>query len=360
MAAETLLLALAIAGAAHLLFWRWWLGAPGGEDELVEAVAADGWRLAMGRRRPRGQARITPVLLMHGIAMNRQALDFGVERWSLSAALSAGGLDCFALDLRGHGGSRRRAPGAEAGWTLDHYLSLDVPAALEAIERATGERRVLWVGHSQGALLGLAAAQRYPDRIAGVVALAPPVRLPVAAVEQRALGELARWRLLRPLSALVAPLSGWWQPRRAGLALQLGNMERPIYRRLLMNAIEELPPGVVSHFQRLAREQRIGSFDGSEDWDEGLGRCRQPALFVAAPRDGLAPRAGVEEGHARWGGEKSLLVAAPEVGHTDLVLGKRAPTELFPAVRDWLTARSPLRGAASARPAPGRDPAPGA
>jgi hypothetical protein len=31
------------------------------------------------------------------------------------------------------------------------------------------------------------------------------------------------------------------------------------------------------------------------------------------------------------------------VGHGDLVLGKRAPTELFPVVRDWLTARSPLR-----------------
>jgi len=35
---------------------------------------------------------------------------------------------------------------------------------------ASGERRVLWVGHSQGALLGLVAAQKYPDRIAGVVA----------------------------------------------------------------------------------------------------------------------------------------------------------------------------------------------
>ena len=346
MTAETLLLPLAIvtiATVAHLLFWRWWLHAPGGEDERLVAVAADGWRLQLWRRRPRGAPRITPVLLVHGIAMNHQALDFGVERWSLSAALSAGGLDCFALDLRGHGGSRRRPAGAEPTWTLDHYLSLDVPAALEAIERATGQRRVFFVGHSQGALLGLAAAQRYPDRIAGVVALAPPVRLPLAAMEHRALGALAHWRLLRPLAELVAPLSGWWQPRRAGLALQLANMERPVYRRLLMNAIEELPPGVVGHFHKLAREQRLGSFDGSEDWHGGLARCRQPALFVAAPRDGLAPQAGVEEAHARWGGEKTLLLAGPGVGHGDLLLGKQAPTELFPVVRDWITARSPLR-----------------
>jgi hypothetical protein len=111
----------------------------------------------------------------------------------------------------------------------------------------------------------------------------------------------------------------------------------------MMNAIEELPPGVVRHFLTLVGEDRLGSLQGHEDWREGLAACRQPALFVAAPRDGLAVQAGVEEGHARWGGEKALLVAAPEVGHGDLVLGKRAPTELFPVVRDWLTARSPLR-----------------
>ncbi len=334
---------LVLATAAHVLFWRWKLRAPGGQDELVEAVTADGWRLWMGRRRPKGAPRVTPVLLVHGVAMNRQALDFGVERWSLAAVLAAGGLDCFAIDLRGHGSSRRGPPGIDHEWTLDDYLALDIPAALDAVQRVTGQRRVLWVGHSQGALLGLVAAQKYPDRIAGVVALAPPIRLPRGPAEHRFLPGLVRWRLVRPLAQLVAPFAGWWQPRRAGLSIQLGNMERPVYRRLLMNAIEELPSGVVRHFVTLAGDGRLGSLDGREDWLEGLAGCRMPALFVAAPRDGLARLAGVEEGHARWGGEKTLLVAAPEVGHGDLVLGKRAPAELFPAVRDWLTARSPLR-----------------
>jgi pimeloyl-ACP methyl ester carboxylesterase len=337
---------LVLAAAAHVIFWRWKLAAPSRPDEVVEAVAADGWRLSLGRRRPRGPARTTPVLLVHGAAMNRQFFDFGVERQSLAATLSAAGLDCFALDLRGHGGSRR-PPSARAAdhpeWTLDEYLTLDIPAALDVIARITGERRVLWVGHSQGALLGLAAAQRYPDRIAGVVALAPPIRVPRGALEHRLLPQLARWRLFRPMAGLVAPFGGWWQPRRAGLSIQLGNMERYIYRRMLRNAIEDLPPGVVRHFTRLALEDRLGPYDGGEDWREGLSACRQPALFVAAPRDGLAPQAGVEEGHERWGGEKALHVAAPEVGHGDLVLGKRAPAELFPLVRDWLTARSPLR-----------------
>jgi pimeloyl-ACP methyl ester carboxylesterase len=349
MVAAIVLLSLVLAAVGHLLFWRWMLRAPGRPDQLIEAVAADGWRLQLARRRPKGAARRIPVLLVHGVAMNRQALDFGVERYSLAAVLAAAGLDCFAIDLRGHGGSRRRPAHGDEEWTLDDYLALDVPAALDAIEAATGERQVLWVGHSQGALLGLVAAQKYPDRIAGVVALAPPIRLPREPAEHRFLPGLARFRLFRPLAELAAPLAGWWQPGRAGLCIQLGNMERPIYRRLLMNAIEELPPGVVRHFMTLVGEGRLGSLDGHEDWLEGLAACRQPALFVAAPRDGLATLAGVEEGHARWGGEKTLLVAGPEVGHGDLILGKRAPAELFPVVRDWLTARSPLRpGGASA------------
>jgi pimeloyl-ACP methyl ester carboxylesterase len=334
---------LVLATAAHVLFWRWKLSAPTGEDEVVEAVTADGWRLRLGRRRPKGPPRRTPVLLLHGVAMNRQTLDFGVERYSLSAVLAEAGFDCFALDLRGHGGSRRGPPGADPGWTLDTYLARDVPAALDAVRAATGEPAVLWVGHSQGALLGLAAAQKYAERIAGVVALAPPIVLPLEPVKHRFLPQLASWRLFRPLAELVAPVAGWWQPRRAGLCIRLDDMERPIYRRLLMNAIEELPPGVVRHFVTLAQEGRLGSLDGREDWLAGLAGCRQPALFVAAPSDGLAPPASVGEGHARWGGEKSLWVAAPEVGHGDLVLGRRAPGELFPVVRDWLAARAPRR-----------------
>jgi pimeloyl-ACP methyl ester carboxylesterase len=337
LAAATL---LALATWAHLAFWRWKLGASPADDQRLEAVTADGWRLVLGRRRPVGPPRGAPVLLLHGVAMNRQALDFGVPSHSLAVALAAGGFDCFALDLRGHGDSRTPPPGAHQDWTLDEYLALDLPAALDAIRQATGQARAFVVGHSQGALLGLAAAQRYPERIAGVVALAPPIRLPREPAEHRFFPQLASWRLFRPLAALVAPVSGWWQPARAGLCIRLENMERPIYRRLLMNAIEELPPGVVRHFLGMVHQQRLGSFDGREDWLAGLARCRQPALFVAAPRDGLATPRSVEEGYARWGGEKTLLLAAPDVGHGDLILGRRAPLELFPAVRAWLEERA--------------------
>jgi pimeloyl-ACP methyl ester carboxylesterase len=331
---------LAVATVAHLLFWRWRLAAPGREDERHVATTSDGWRLLLGRRRPRGPARRAPVLLLHGIAMNRLALDFGDERHSLAAALAAAGLDCFALDLRGHGGSRP-GPGAPRDWTLDDYLALDLPAALDAVRALTGEPQALLVGHSQGALLALAAAARFPERVRGVVALAPPIRLaPRAPALLRALPALARLRLTRLGAQLVAPFAGLWQPAAAGLAIQRAEMERPVYRRLLANAIEDLPVGVVAQFADFAREDRFGSLDGAVDHRAGLAGCRQPALFVAAPEDGIAPPAVVAEACERWGGEKAMLVAPAGVGHTDLILGRRAPETLFPAVRDWLLAHA--------------------
>jgi pimeloyl-ACP methyl ester carboxylesterase len=332
---------LALATWAHLAFWRRRLALPGGAAERLTARTADGWTLTLARRRPApgAPARPWPVLLVHGIAMNRHALDFGGPPTSLAAALAAAGFDCFALDLRGHGDARPD-PGAPRDWSLDDYLELDVPAALEAVRGATGAARVLWVGHSQGALLGLAAAARRPAQVAGLVALAPPIRLDGAVPLVRRIPLLARLGLTRFLARVVAPWAGWWQPPAAGAALQLAEMERPTYRRMLMHVIEDLPRGVVAQFVDFVRRDRFGSRDGAHDYRALLAGCRQPALFVAAPEDGLAPPRVVEEAFARWGGGKALLVAPAGVGHTDLILGRRAPAWTFPAVRAWLEAHA--------------------
>ncbi|HEY6005847.1 MAG TPA: alpha/beta hydrolase, partial [Anaeromyxobacter sp.] len=77
--AALLALALGVLAALHWAFWRWKLAAPTQEDEVLSARTRDGWTLYLGRRRPRGAPRRPPVLLVHGIAMNRQAFDFGVE-----------------------------------------------------------------------------------------------------------------------------------------------------------------------------------------------------------------------------------------------------------------------------------------
>jgi hypothetical protein len=47
-----------------------------------------------------------------------------------------------------------------------------------------------------------------------------------------------------------------------------------------------------------------------------------------------------------WGGEKDVFIAgfdtgcSCDYGHTDILLGRSAPEEVFPRIRDWLVRRS--------------------
>jgi pimeloyl-ACP methyl ester carboxylesterase len=331
--------ALLVLAAAHVLFWRWKLAAPTREDEVLAAVTRDGWTLRLGRRLPRGAPRRPPVLLVHGIAMNRQAFDFGVERYSVAAFLSRAGFDCFALDLRGHGRSRR---GPSRRWNLDTYLREDLPAAFDAIRAATGEERVLYVGHSQGAILGMAACALHPARVAALVSLGGPAHFsaqPRLATLVK-LRHLGAGRFLRELARAAAPFSGGWHPALLELAINVRNVERPIYRRLLANAMEDLQPGVLEQFAAFVREDSFRSFDGAVDYRALLPACRQPALFVSGGRDGIAPPPVVEAAFRAWGGPKRLCRAGPDFGHADVLLGRSAPEVVFPAIRDFLLEHS--------------------
>jgi pimeloyl-ACP methyl ester carboxylesterase len=333
------LAALAVLTAAHVVFWRWKLAAPPHEDELLRAPTRDGWSLALGRRRPRAAPRLPPVLLVHGIAMNREAFDFGVERYSVAAHLSAAGFDCFALDLRGHGASRH-GPGRR--WTLDTYLAEDLPAAFDAIEAATGSREVLYVGHSQGAILGMAACALHPKRIRALVALAGPVHFDAQPrlsklVELRRLG---LGRHLRLLAWAAAPLAGTWRPPMVDLAINVRNIERPIYRRLLANAMDDLQPGVVDQFAACIRDDTFRSCDGQIDYRALFPDCRQPALFLAGEKDGIAPPAVVEAAFRRWGGPKRFQVLGHDYGHADVILGRNAPEVVYPVIREFLEEQS--------------------
>ncbi len=346
-------LPLALAGAAALLllasllhyaFWTWRLGLAPVEDELLYAPTRDGWKIALGHCRPRIAARCPAVLLLHGIAMNRQAFEFGDERHALAVHLARSGFDCFSIDHRGHGASRRglASPDAPRRWNLDTYLEQDIPAALDAIREASGAQRVLLVGHSQGAILGMAACQRFPDRIAGLVALAGPAHFDV----QERLRTLVGFRigplagLTRLAARMVAPFAGLWRPAWADLAINARNVDPRIYRRLLANGIENLEPGVLAQFATFIREDSFRSMDGKVDYRAGLERCEQPALFIAAEKDGIAPPSVVQAAYRRWGGPKRYVVFEQDYGHTDLLLGRGAPEVVYPVVREFLLAHS--------------------
>jgi pimeloyl-ACP methyl ester carboxylesterase len=347
----------ALATWAHYAFWTRRFALPGGEDETVFAETTDGWRLALARRLPRGARRALPVILCHGSAVNRGAMDFGLERWSLAAHLAAAGFECFAIDLRGHGTSHPARADAPTAWNFDDYVLRDVPAALDAVRAATGHDRVLWVGHSQGGLIGMAACELYPERIAGLVALGSPAFFASQDVLRLFVrfGFLLTGRLNRFAARCLAPFSGWWHPPVAEIAINGRNVERHVYRRILANVVENISPGVMREVGRWATSDAFASEDGSVDYRATLAQCRQPALFVAADGDLIAPPSIVERAAQAWGGTADVLriglasSACCDYGHSDLIFGRRAPEEVFPAIAAWLERQAPAAGTAEQR-----------
>ncbi len=155
--------------------------------EEIPVETDDGWRLVITRYRPRPQPfpqplRGVPLLLVHGYTQNRRAWSSG----EFDKTMLYFGADLYLLELRGHGKSgvaaqRRRArlEGRELprdidyGWDLDSYLLCDLPAAVDAVRRASGRDKIFYCGHSLGGILGYAYATLFDD-LMGLITIGSP------------------------------------------------------------------------------------------------------------------------------------------------------------------------------------------
>ncbi len=103
------------------------------------------------------------MLFLHGILGTPRHFDFLMP-------LIPSGWSKWALLLPGHGGSVRDF----AQSSMDKWKAA-VESAL--LELAKTHERVFIVGHSMGTLLAVYAAQKHPEMIGGIFALAMPLRI---------------------------------------------------------------------------------------------------------------------------------------------------------------------------------------
>ncbi|MGQ9849006.1 MAG: alpha/beta fold hydrolase [Aggregatilineaceae bacterium] len=94
-----------------------------------------------------------PVLLLHGYPLDHTI-------WRAQMAALSDSFRLIAPDLRGHGQSP-----APAGEYPMETLAADVGALLDRL----GVAQAIWVGHSMGGYVALAALRTMPERVAGVV-----------------------------------------------------------------------------------------------------------------------------------------------------------------------------------------------
>jgi pimeloyl-ACP methyl ester carboxylesterase len=134
-----------------------------------EVVADDGHPLTVWEKRASGEAR-GAVLLLHGRTWSSLPdFDLGVEgeELSLMDGLTDAGFAVYALDARGYGATLRD----DTGWLEPTRMAEDAALVLAWItgrEPALSAPPALF-GWSFGSTVAHLTAQRYPERVAGVV-----------------------------------------------------------------------------------------------------------------------------------------------------------------------------------------------
>lgn len=346
---------LALSPIALWLATRWWvslwrrrLRTPDGFDETFDVRTDDGARLFLGRLLPvtRDPSR-PPVVLCHGLSMNRRAFAFDPER-SLARALALRDRDVWVVELRGSDASAGTTSSHDANY--DTYARVDLPAALRKVRELTGHPEVDWVGFSMGGML----AYTYLGSMNGagirrLVTIGSPVRfggLRVGRVAGGLSALLLPFRTVTPVNfllTLVAPLMGRWMPGWLGEGFRTEHYDDDTLRRMMVTTMGDIPMGVARQFLRWLADDRWDSADGAIDYRAGLAAVRVPVRILAGDRDRLARPASVRAALELLGSErKDFIEVGPASGahahydHLDLILGARAHIEVFPHVFEWL------------------------
>jgi pimeloyl-ACP methyl ester carboxylesterase len=324
-------------------------------DEIHFAPASDGWKIAVLRYRPANgaPARGPPVLLVHGIAANGYNFDLTPER-SLARHLSGQGRDVWVVELRGRGLSTRpRLFSRERyDWCFDEYVERDLPAAAAAVKRATGQDGLQVVAFSTGALAAYAwlTAPRCEARVTALCALAGPTsfKRTSRALSARLLRSV-RWLRHRWLMRLFAPVMGYVRLSPLSIIHNPENVEGTLQRRAMVNLIANFARNELLQYADWIQNDTFRSIDHRRDYRADLPRLVLPVLFVAGPRDALAPPDAVKATFEAVGASDKRFVLCSRAqgfkvnyGHFDLLVGREAPREVYPLVAGWLAEKAGL------------------
>ncbi len=324
--------------------------------QRLEVRCADGWRLALHYRPAVHKRFEEPVLLCHGLAANRYTFDFEPP-YSVAHALSEAGFDCYTLELRGTGYSAW-PPLGRPWWlySVDDHIRQDAPAAVQRVLELSGARRLYWVGHSLGGLIGYGAAQGpVASQLAGLVTLGSPVFFPFDRVVRAAvtLGAVAAWPFglrQRLMSLTLAPFLGRLTLPLSDVIVNPQHIAPKVQRKVYARMISTMGSRVLSQFRDWIENDVFRSLDRSLDYRAGIARLQVPLLVVGGTMDRLATTASVQKQFALAGSEdKTLLLFGRErgdkqdYGHGDLLFGTDVAEEIHPVLVRWLETRATPR-----------------
>lgn len=237
-----------------------------------------------------------PVLLLHGGGTDAAAIS-----WYRLLEPLGEDAEVFAPDLPGFGASLDVDPVGGPAALAD--------VVVEVLD-AVGAARAVVVGVSMGGDVALNLALRHPERVAGLVLLAPGGLVPVLG-NRWAQG--AAWAASRLPDEVLLPLG------------RLANRFVKSALRAVVKDLDRLPTEVVDEFARLARNPRgalgytrynqatLGRRGMTNDLSGRVAGISAPTLFVHGEGDPIVPLAGSRRAAASM--PRARLVVVPDVGH---------------------------------------------
>jgi pimeloyl-ACP methyl ester carboxylesterase len=336
---------------------------PDHAEEVHQTRTADGWRIALSRYLAHDGAptpadaglRRHPVLIIPGLAANRFSVDLSPDA-SLPQYLSGRGFDCWVMETRGNG--RSESPSflgnRSYDWCVDEYCRQDLPAAIDAIRRITGAKRVHLIGHSLGGIMSFGyLGCGDPGAVKSVTSIGASLDYCVAPSDYEValpftfLGATLPAIPIGPVATLLAPLGARGPSRFDEFNIWYPNVEPAMYRRLQAISFHIVPSAVLV--------QLAGSFekgggglrtrDRRTKYLDLMAGVDVPVMAVAGARDRQCPPAAAEDTLLRAGrGPRTLLVFGKSHGqqedyaHFDLLMGKRAHLEVYPGLAGFLEA----------------------
>lgn len=288
-----------------------------------KVVAADGAALALHRfLPPGGGTSLPPVLLLADVGFGRPLYDF--KGGGLARFLAAHGRAVYVAELRGQGAS-------DAGHSLRTIVHLDLPAIARAIS-AERPGPIDLVAHGFVGTLAIAATTR-ELQVRRVVALDTPALA-------EAPTELARSFLSGGghFSSLASSPEGF------GMFEQLFAMGAeidPSVMRGLAGSTRDLSRGVSSELLAWMETGDLPLDDGTTVVSR-LRASDRPTLLLLGLADGFAPSESCAPLRELARGKVSVrmfsrMSEGDDFAHASLLLGKRAPAFVFPAIERFLS-----------------------
>ena len=328
------------------------------EAERHRPKTADGWELSLVRYRAVGPVTGRPVLLCHGISANERNMDLD-DGHSMARWFASQGREAWTMSVRATGDSDR--PDPAKGRTLpirfDHYWQHDLPTAIDHVRKVSGADAIDYAGHSMGGMIAYAFLSQGGQGLHAVATMGSPTRLDWGTgLEQliRTIGPLVvSDDVIFPSqfgAQVSAPLQTLFDDGPFQRFFYNPESTKPeTWQRLVLYGTADTAGGAAKQLLSLVETSRFTSADGKLDFRADMARIRTPVIVVAGKLDRVAPTAAVKDGYRALGGPKRWLLitrangALGEYGHMDLVIGERAPDEVFRPVLDFFTQHEPPR-----------------